>query len=78
MNSNVRPLKKEDYEAAAIFLAEETNGIFSRNFWLDRFELWWENNPSMDGDLHLAWILCDEEGEIGGFLGYIPVKYFDP
>ncbi len=76
MNSNVRPLKKEDYEAAAIFLAEETKGVFLRNFWLDRFELWWENNPSMGGNLHLAWILCDEEGEIGGFLGCIPVKYF--
>lgn len=71
----VRPLVKEDYEALSRFLEKETKGIFQKDFWLDRFDYWWCNNPAMRPDIQHGWILSTKNGQIVGFFGNIPVRY---
>src|SRR4030067_3103347 len=71
----VRLLNKDDYYAAAIFLEGITASAYKKDFWLDRFECWWKNNPSMDDAMPRGWIIVQNNGEISGFLGNIPVMY---
>ncbi len=74
--SIVSPMELEDYEPAATFLERATRGIFKKDLWLDRFEYWWDKNPAMNKDIVRGWVIRDKDGEIGGFLGNIPVKYY--
>ena len=71
----VRAIQKEDYINIADFLAERTNNIFQSSLWMDRFDLWWDNNPAMREDICRGWMLCGNTGEVLGFIGNIPVKY---
>lgn len=66
----------KDYETLAVFLEDMTGGVFPKSLWLDRFDLWWEKNPAMNEGLCRGWILNGNNGEIAGFLGNIPVRYF--
>jgi hypothetical protein len=70
----VRALNKNDYNSLAVFLEKQTSKIFTSDFWLDRFDLWWDKNPAVSGDFSRGWILCEKEN-IKGFFGSIPVKY---
>jgi len=72
----ISPLRVEDYEAAAVFLERITNEVFKREFWLDRFEYWWDKNPAMSEGIDRGWILRCKDGGVGGFVGNIPVKYY--
>lgn len=71
----VTPLGIEDYDGAAAFLEEITERRFSKGFWLDRFEHWWEKNPAMAYAIERGWVIRDADGKIAGFIGSIPVGY---
>jgi len=70
------PLNADNYESVAIFLEKATDGIFKKEFWLDRFGYWWDRNSAMLPDISRGWILSGEDDEVGGFLGNIPVRYY--
>lgn len=75
-SEKIRPIIKEDYKSVVRFLAKSTNGLFSEDFWLGRFEYWWDNNPAMDKDICRGWGLFDGRGDVYGFIGNIPIKYY--
>lgn len=72
----VSPLTAKDYEAAAIFLEKITREVFKKEFWLDRFEYWWDKNSAMTEGIDRGWILRCKDGGVGGFMGNIPVRYY--
>jgi hypothetical protein len=66
---------RSDMNKAAFFLEKMTNGKYPQELWLDRFQLWWENNPSIsEAQQPKAWVLKDGE-EIVGFYSYISTEY---
>lgn len=72
----ISPLRVEDYEAAAVFLERITNEVFKKEFWLDRFEYWWNRNPAMSKGIDRGWILRCKDGGVVGFVGNIPIRYY--
>ena len=74
--NKVRPIEKEDYRALARFLEKKTEGVFDVALWMDRFTCWWDENPAMCDGVDRGWILYEDDGEVGGTLGNIPVRYF--
>ena len=54
--NEVRPIKKKDYGALALFLEKKTEGV-DTSFWIDRFTCWWDENPAMSDDVERGWIL---------------------
>lgn len=73
--SIISSLTTADYERAAVFLESRTH-VYTSEFWLDRFKYWWDNNPAMNENIERGWIILGEGGQIVGFLGNIPVKYY--
>lgn len=70
----VLPVLKEDYNALAQFLADFQDETRGAQFWLNRFEFWWDNNPAFTPEGARGWL--DKEGDkIVGFLGNIPTYF---
>ncbi len=72
--NRVKVLDTTEYGRLAIFLEEQSKGLVSRDFWQERFHLWWESNPSMEKGISRGWVLYHGD-EIVGYLGNIPIKY---
>lgn len=69
----VRTVMRADYTSLIRFLAsfpEETRG---EDFWLRRFDLWWDGNPAFHEGVPRGWMLS-EDGAINGFLGNVPTQ----
>lgn len=75
MKTKVRSINTDEYEALAAFLATQVETDQAK-LWLSRFGMWWENNPAMDETIPRGWVIEDEEHEIAGFLGNIPVPFW--
>ncbi len=75
-NTTIVQINKNNYLAAADFLEDISNGVYSKKFWLDSFIHWWDKNPAMDSSINRGWMLYDDEKQVKGFIGNIPAKYF--
>lgn len=73
-NPIVRPLQLEDYLRSADFLLSFRAQHREREYWLERFSFWWENNPFFKDSMVRGWLLV-AEGKVVGFLGSIPLSY---
>lgn len=70
-------LTKDHYQELSVFLEGQTNGIISRDVWMDRFPCFWENSPFFkEGTDQRGWAVIDDQGRIGGFFGSIPMLYY--
>ncbi|MCK6622844.1 MAG: hypothetical protein HUU32_15930 [Calditrichaceae bacterium] len=70
----VLPVLKEDYHNLSQFLADFQDETRGPQFWLNRFEFWWDNNPAFSGEGTRGWL--DKEGDkIVGFLGNFPTYF---
>jgi len=67
----IRQITNIDYPNVALFLEKSTNGLITSNNWIERFNLWWENNPSHKSCELFGWIIEDND-TICGFIGTIP------
>lgn len=63
-----------DYIDLALFLANFENEKRNQEFWLNRFHLWWDDNPSFSNGFLRGWLLRDN-GKIVGFIGCIPSAF---
>lgn len=72
--SKIFPLTKDDYNDLSLFLAGFKNGSKHKEYWLNRFKLWWDNNPAFTNHSERGWII-KEKGEIVGYYGVIPSKF---
>ena len=70
----VKQIDPSYFPRAAIFLEKMTNNEFPKELWIDRFHLWWEDNPVFYAEKRSGWILTDGEN-IVGFFAVIPVHY---
>jgi hypothetical protein len=70
----VKQIDPSYFPRAAIFLEKMTNNEFPKELWIDRFHLWWEDNPVFYAEKPSGWILTDGEN-IVGFFAVIPVHY---
>ena len=75
MSVTVRQIRPDDYDPIAEFLEKSTQGKCRKALWLDRFACWWEKNPAMEDNSPTGWALFEEDGEVKGFFGSIPIKY---
>ena len=62
------------YEKLAGYLASFPDEKRDAKFWMDRFRLWWEQNPVFDEKVVRGWIVM-ENREIAGFLGNFPSRF---
>lgn len=62
---------KKDYKKLSNFLIKYKN--YGVNFWMNRFKLWWDNNPAFEKDFPRGWYI-EENKIVVGFLGNIPSK----
>ncbi|WP_440952386.1 hypothetical protein [Methanococcoides sp. FTZ1] len=69
----IRPVNEKDFSELADLLKEGL-GV-PTEIWKRRFDMWWTNNPWMDQAIPYGWVIEEDESEIVGFLGNIPVKY---
>lgn len=69
-------LEKEHYLKLSEFLEKEINKAILRDVWLDRFQCFWENNPYFkDRETLRGWLIIDDQKQIAGVFGYVPVEY---
>jgi len=66
---------RNDYDNLASFITyffrKKGN---DEEFWLDRFNFWWDSNPAFSENIERGWVLKDK-GRIVGFRGIIPTKF---
>ena len=72
--AQLRLVTPDDYAKLARFSAQFADETRDEKFWLQRFGLWWEENPAFHEGVPRGWILCDED-EIRGFLGNVPNEF---
>ncbi|NTV29679.1 MAG: hypothetical protein HGA80_06335 [Candidatus Omnitrophica bacterium] len=75
---SIRPLQTQDYGGLADFLAAQVGEGLDREFWLERFNWWWEKNSAMRTDIVRGWVLEMPGGKISGFHGQVPLRYHFP
>ena len=63
-----------EIEELSSFLAHFEDETRDELYWMNRFNLWWENNPAFEENIERGWILRDG-GKIAGFLGNIPTRF---
>ncbi|MGM0771782.1 MAG: hypothetical protein ACQESU_09285 [Halobacteriota archaeon] len=72
-STKIRQVEERDFSELADLLKEGLG--LSSDIWKLRFDMWWINNPWIDPAIPFGWVIEDDESEIVGFLGNIPVKY---
>ena len=65
----------DDINELSLFLSNiQAETTRDQEYWLDIFNLWWNNNPAFSTNVERGWILR-EKGEIVGFLGILPTGF---
>ena len=60
----------------AEFLVNEKHGEFSKEEWLNKFNLFWKSNPWFDKKKHCrGWVIISDDQKVQGFIGSVPVAY---
>ncbi|MCB2212469.1 hypothetical protein KQI52_10195 [bacterium] len=77
METRVVPIARDRIDELVQFFIETDEVIPDRaaEVWPERVKLWWERNPFMPSDWTCGWALENEDGEIVGFFGQIPVPF---
>jgi hypothetical protein len=70
---NIRTVKEDEFESVAEFLSRWHN--HSPETWMQRFEIWWKQNPARNCEIPYGWIIEEKNAEILGFIGNIPVSF---
>jgi hypothetical protein len=70
----LRLVTTADYPALARFAATFEDETRDEQFWLKRFDLWWDKNPAFRESVPRGWIIW-EDGAIKGFLGNVPSDF---
>jgi hypothetical protein len=60
-----------DYARLARFLSSFEDETRAQDFWVRRFNLWWDANPAFQEGVPRGWVLC-VDNTIKGFLGNVP------
>jgi len=68
------PVTSSDYADLSAFLADFQDETRDRQYWLDRFNLWWDANPAFSGGMDRGWVI-KKDGKILGFFGTIPSRF---
>lgn len=72
----IKEVENENLSAVAKFLIKKKHGEYTENEWLKKFELFWALNPWFDRKKHCrGWAVFNNNQEIHGFIGSIPVVY---
>ncbi|QYZ78956.1 hypothetical protein E2N92_05710 [Methanofollis formosanus] len=71
----VRSINTDEYEGLAAFLATQVEAD-PADLWMRRFAMWWDENPAMDEEIPRGWTIEDDDREVAGFLGNIPVPFW--
>ncbi|HEX2960074.1 MAG TPA: GNAT family N-acetyltransferase, partial [Chitinispirillaceae bacterium] len=71
--TTLRAIEPKDIVPLAVTLPKGFQNT-TKETWLQRFENWWTLNPAFTSEFPRGWIL-EEEAEIVGFIGNIPVKF---
>jgi hypothetical protein len=69
----LREVEKNDILPLAEFLPRGFP-FTTKEFWLARFEMWWNKNPAWTNDIPMGWVLDDGKNLVG-FIGNIPVPF---
>jgi hypothetical protein len=69
----LREVNEDDLPRLAEFLPRGFP-FTSKDFWLPRFELWWNQNPAYTPEMPKGWVL-ENNSALVGFIGNIPVKF---
>ena len=65
----------EDYPRLSAFLLEHHEFSNVKDYWINRFRLWWDQNPSFQSEhMPRGWLL-EDQGAIKGFFGVIPRSF---
>lgn len=72
--ADLQAVKSSDYPSLAQYLASFPDETRSKEFWLDRFRIWWDENPAFEERLERGWILKDEDTVVG-FLCHLPLLF---
>lgn len=73
---SIETLRPGEIERVAEFLVGEKAGGLGKDEWLQKFGIFWDQNPFFDENQHArGWIIRGKRGAILGFLGNIPVRY---
>jgi len=67
----VRLVMPADYACLARFLSSFGDETRAQDFWVRRFNLWWDANPAFQEGVPRGWVLC-VDNTIKGFLGNVP------
>jgi hypothetical protein len=73
--TELAPVSEGDSGRLAAFLADFPGETKDIAYWGRRLRLWWEDNPAFDQRVSRGWVLLDDGGRIGGFLGNIPALF---
>ena len=68
------PLARNQYEELAAFLASFPKETKGQAYWLRRFLLWWDHNPTFTEGLDRGWVLRKQDTVVG-FCGMIPTWF---
>jgi hypothetical protein len=71
--SKLLHVQPEHYDELARFMGDFPGDKRGRDFWRERLDFWWEDNPAMDQDQPRGWCL-EDKGVIKGFVGNIPTR----
>jgi len=67
----IRTVIPDDYKRLAAFFVDFPREIRGEDFWLQRFNHWWDANPAFATGVERGWVI-HHNGEILGFLGLVP------
>jgi hypothetical protein len=70
----IYPVAPDQYTDLSVFLSEFPDETRPVNFWVRRFNRWWDSNPAFAPDTQRGWVLR-QSGGIVGFLGMVPSKF---
>jgi hypothetical protein len=61
----------KNYKEIAGFLLQYKGWSYPAEYWLNGFQVWWDENPAFSEDMERGWVLRDKQ-KIVGFMGLIP------
>lgn len=70
----IEEIDKSEIDQVAVYLATRSEGVYDRASWTKTLKKIWVNNPFLRPGMPLGWKIIDQEKQIRGILGSIPVQ----
>ena len=71
----VEVLQDNHLESLISFLINFEDEYRSKEFWTNRLNNWWHDNPFYNSGIERGWVLISDSEKIVGFIGNIPMQF---